>query len=208
MGGARGRGNVSCPWDSPGPAPEQPPSPATGDQAAGGDKPSLLATVPSSDSMAVVHPATNTATVTDLGQVELHLDTPAPAPAPPAATGTRKKSSSAILAEAEEEAVIVKKTSKSSEDTGGLALASAVVISELAPAGGQCEVFPAPDPLPPALSCQENTGKSPQLLLCVTLALAGKEGDSEGEVGVAEAGEAGENGCGWISQEVCPWEDE
>ena len=164
MGGARGRGNVSCPWDSPGPAPEQPPSPATGDQAAGGDKPSLLATVPSSDSMAVVHPATNTASVTDLGQVELHLDTPAPAPAPPAATGTRKKSSSAILAEAEEEAVIVKKTSKSSEDTGGLALASAVVISELAPAGGQCEVFPAPDPLPPALSCQENTGKSPQLL--------------------------------------------
>ena len=164
VGGARGRGNVSCPWDSPGPATEQPPSPATGDQAAGGDKPSLLATVPSSDSMAVVHPATNTATVTDLGQVELHLDTPAPAPAPPAATGTRKKSSSAILAEAEEEAVIVKKTSKSSEDTGGLALASAVVISELAPAGGQCEVFPTPDPLPPALSCQENTGKSPQLL--------------------------------------------
>lgn len=42
----------------------------------------------------------------------------------------------------------------------------------------------------------------------MTLALAGKEGDSEGEVGVAEAGEAGENGCGWISQEVCPWEDE
>ena len=41
----------------------------------------------------------------------------------------------------------------------------------------------------------------------MTLALAGKEG-SEGEVGVAEAGEAGENGCGWISQEVCPWEDE
>ena len=45
------------------------------------------------------------------------------------------------------------------------------------------------------------------LVLGVTLALAGKEG-SEGEVGVAEAGEAGENGCGWISQEVCPWEDE
>ena len=164
VGGAGGRGNVSCPWDSPGPGTEQPPSPATGDQAAGGDKPSLLATVPSSDSMAVVHPATNTATVTDLGQVELHLDTPAPAPAPPAATGTRKKSSSAILAEAEEEAVIVKKTSKSSEDTGGLALASGVVISELAPAGGQCEVFPPPEPLPPALSCKENTGKYPQLL--------------------------------------------
>ena len=87
----------------------------------------LLTNIPSSDSMAEVHPAMVSTTVTNLGQVELDLEitnsgnksdkgTTSKGAASATGNGTRKKSSSALQAE-EEEGGSGKKTSKSSDDS-------------------------------------------------------------------------------------------
>ena len=143
----------------------------------------LLTNIPSSDSMAEVHPAMISTTVTNLGQVELDLEisntgngnksdkgTTSKGAAGATGNGTRKKSSSALQAE-EEEGGSGKKTSKSSDDSE-----CAVRVSELRDAHAQCaqtancgliNINPeeaslvnteAPDQPQGALACKENTG--------------------------------------------------
>jgi len=220
-----GRGNESCPWESPGPGPGHTPSrspspgPGISDHKSGSgilfidnnikgpansstSRTVLLTNIPSSDSMAEVHPGTASTTVTNLGQVELDLDHNTGSEAEngnkSAATtgnGTRKKSSSAIQAE-EEEGGSEKKNSKSSDESEGAPSPSDARAQCASGGRGSATVNPdsagetaltsiqTSDSHSGALSCKDNEGK-------------------EGEMG------EGENGCGWISsQEVCPWEDD
>jgi len=228
-----GRGNESCPWDtSPGPPPAPSPPvvrpgisdiisdnpdnkpPAPGDTSncehtskGGPSAPTarvvLLTNIPSSDSMAEVHPAMVSTTVTNLGQVELDLEitnsgnksdkgTTSKGAASATGNGTRKKSSSALQAE-EEEGGSGKKTSKSSDDSER----EHVRVSELRDAQAQsaqtanCGLINI-NPEEASLLTTEATAQPQEALACKD-----------------NTGKEGENGCGWISsQEVCPWEDD
>ena len=144
----------------------------------------LLTNIPSSDSMAEVHPAMASTTVTNLGQVELDLEINTSGNGNKSAAdkgtskgaatgnGTRKKSSSALQAEGEEGAS-GKKTSKSSDES------ETVRVAELsdAHAHAQCDLMSlnpgeaaltsaeASDQPQEALACKDNTAGILQYLI-------------------------------------------
>ena len=155
----------------------------------------LLTNIPSSDSMAEVHPAMISTTVTNLGQVELDLEITntgngnksdnkgTTSKGAATGNGTRKKSSSALQAE-EEEGGSGKKTSKSSDDSEREHSAR---VSELRDAHAQCAAQTAncglininPDPEASlvtteatdqpqeALACKDNTGDKKTTMTCL-----------------------------------------
>ena len=137
----------------------------------------MLTNIPSSDSMAEVHPAMASTTVTNLGQVELDLEITSSSAAgngnkgtsKGAATGngTRKKSSSALQAE-EEEGGSGKKTSKSSDDSECVRVTerrdaharaqSDCSLMNINPEEAALVTSEATDQPPEALACKDNTG--------------------------------------------------
>ena len=141
----------------------------------------LLTNIPSSDSMAEVHPAMASTTVTNLGQVELDLEITGTGNGNKGAAtgnGTRKKSSSALQAE-EEEGGSGKKTSKSSDDSELVRVTelrdaharaqSGCSLMNINPEEAALVTTEATDQPPEALACKDNTGEYKPKLVSVSV---------------------------------------